>query len=467
MKQLRSILPGSLKGQFNLALAALVILIIGAEFVAIRSLDETADASRQLSEERLTLMEDAQLLVRTAVLIEKEAQGMQLVPDFDEMRGRYNRVLEHLEKLDDLVSRLGQAGHSIFILEFQKSAQLFRGDVHVLAKLHEQVVRQNVEPEPNSALFARLNLFNRNLVEQGQLLLSASEALSNDFSNSYRQEVLELTENVQTSRLKLLALLGGSLLVAWLISAEFLGKIVISRLQKVSNYLRSGQHEINTKPHVPVSGNDEIAQMARAVENYMLARQQLAQAQQDASQTARFVAVGQLAAGIAHEINTPAQYIGNNLRFMLTTIREMANDPVCQGWHDDLEEMVAAISESEEGVQHISSIVVSMKEFSHPGVTERIEADINRALENVITVSQSQWKNIAMIERDFDPNLPSILCDLGKVNQVFLNLIVNAAQAIEASGKAFPGKISIKTRRMEISSKSGFPIAVPASKGMS
>ena len=86
-----------------------------------------------------------------------------------------------------------------------------------------------------------------------------------------------------------------------------------------------------------------------------------------------------------------------------------------------------------------------MKEFSHPGITDRIEADINRALENALTVSQNQWKHVATLEQNFDPNLRPLLCDIGKLNQVFLNLIVNAAHAIEKSGKPYPGKIFVTT----------------------
>ncbi|RCK18784.1 hypothetical protein TH1_22215 [Thalassospira lucentensis MCCC 1A00383 = DSM 14000] len=200
---------------------------------------------------------------------------------------------------------------------------------------------------------------------------------------------------------------------------------------------------------MPVTGNDEIGEMARAVEQFMSERQQLAKAQQEAVHTARFVAVGQLAAGIAHEINTPAQYIGDNLQCIRTVTQNMAKDQTCSAWQEDMAEVDAAISESREGVKHISDIVTSMKEFSHPGVTDRFEADINRALENALTVAQNQWKHVATLEKNFDPDLPHLLCDIGKLNQVFLNLIVNAAHAIETSGKPYPGKIFVTTTQSQ------------------
>lgn len=437
--------PKSLKGQFNLALAGLTLLILAIGFIGMQSLDETVKASGQLSEERLTHMEDAQTLARTALLIEKEARMMQMAPAFSEMRGHYNQILVHLDEMDGLVSNLGQAGTNVSVLAFQHTAQLFRGTVLILAKLHDQALNSNIEESQKHAFITRLNLFNQNLAQQGQELLTASEALSNDFTSDYRQAVLQLAQKAEQRRIQVLALLAFSLIVAWLISTRFLGKIVISRLQRVSDYLRRGGSDTSRSSYVPVTGNDEIGEMARAVEQFMSERQQLAQAQQEAAHTARFVAVGQLAAGIAHEINTPAQYIGDNLQFIRTVAQNMAKDPACSAWQEDLAEVNAAISDSREGIKHISDIVTSMKEFSHPGVTDRFEADINRALENALTVAQNQWKHVATLEKNFDPNLPHLLCDIGKLNQVFLNLIVNAAHAIETSGKPYPGKIFVTT----------------------
>jgi len=87
-----------------------------------------------------------------------------------------------------------------------------------------------------------------------------------------------------------------------------------------------------------------------------------------------------------------------------------------------------------------------MKEFSHPGTSGKTATDINRALENTLTVTRNTWKHFAEIERAFDPGLPPVSCHTGEMNQVFLNLIVNAAQALETSGKPLPGRISIATR---------------------
>lgn len=437
--------PKSLKGQFNLALAGLTLLIIAIGFIGIRSLDETVNASSRLSEDRLTHMEDAQTLVRTALMLEKETRMMQMASEPAEMQSHYDLILILLDEMDDLVSNLGQAGSNISVLAFQHTAQLFRGTIHILAKLHDQTLNSNIEESQNGVLATRLDLFNRNLAQQGRELLAASEALSNDFTSDYRQSVQQLTQKAENRRFQVLGLLAISLVVAWFISTRFLGKVVISRLQKVSHYLRRGGEGTSGDAGVPVTGDDEIGEMARALEQYMRERHQLTKVQQEAAHTARFIAVGQLAAGIAHEINTPAQYIGDNLQFIRTVAENMAKDPACSPWQDDLAEVTAAISDSREGIKHISGIVTSMKEFSHPGITDRIEADINRALENALTVSQNQWKHVATLEQNFDPNLRPLLCDIGKLNQVFLNLIVNAAHAIEKSGKPYPGRIFVTT----------------------
>jgi signal transduction histidine kinase len=91
-----------------------------------------------------------------------------------------------------------------------------------------------------------------------------------------------------------------------------------------------------------------------------------------------------------------------------------------------------------------------MKEFSHPGVKEKTALDINDAIEHTLTVSRNEWKYVAEVEIDLDPELPKIICLPGEINQVFLNLIVNAAQAIASeneNGKNGRGIIRVQTKR--------------------
>jgi PAS domain S-box-containing protein len=178
-------------------------------------------------------------------------------------------------------------------------------------------------------------------------------------------------------------------------------------------------------------------------------------AQWELLQASRLASVGQLASGIAHEINTPIQYIGNNLAFisdavgqLLAALRpapDQASAPRDEQTAFLAEELPAAVAESLEGVAHITRIVLSMKEFSHPGSASKSLTDINHALDTTLTVSTNVWKHVATIEKRFDPDLPPVPCLGGEMNQVFLNLIVNAAHAIEASGKPLPGRITLST----------------------
>jgi PAS domain S-box-containing protein len=193
-------------------------------------------------------------------------------------------------------------------------------------------------------------------------------------------------------------------------------------------------------------------------------------------QAQKLESVGQLAAGIAHEINTPTQYIGDNVRFLKDAFQDLSllltnyerllaavrGNTLSQ---ETLEQVAAAVESADtpyliveipkaieqtlEGVTRVSKLVSAMKEFSHPGTKEKTPVDLNHAIESTVTVARNEWKYVADLETEFDPSLPLIACHVGEFNQVILNLIVNAAHAIadvvgkDGSGK---GKITVQTR---------------------
>jgi PAS domain S-box-containing protein len=192
-------------------------------------------------------------------------------------------------------------------------------------------------------------------------------------------------------------------------------------------------------------------------------------------QAQKLESIGQLAAGIAHEINTPTQYVGDNTRFLLEAFNDLIRlldlyaktpqaikagksvDDLIRTMRDaaeeaDLdylrEEIPKAIKQALDGVERVSKIVQAMKEFSHPGSTEKKEIDVNRAIESTITVARNEWKYVADLIMDLDPALPPVSCLPGEFNQVILNMIINACHAIteamqDKSGEK--GTITVKT----------------------
>ncbi len=190
-------------------------------------------------------------------------------------------------------------------------------------------------------------------------------------------------------------------------------------------------------------------------------------------QTQKMESIGQLAAGIAHEINTPMQFIGDNNSFLISVFDdifeyiEMLKRMVLKHDSDSMKEIEKleeeydmnflkqetpeALFRTQSGVKRISKIVSAMKNFAHPSGKIKKLSDINQGIDVTITISKNEWKYLAEIDTNFDPNLPLISCYLDELNQVFLNMIVNAAHAIEEkqkiTGDTKKGIISISTAK--------------------
>lgn len=213
------------------------------------------------------------------------------------------------------------------------------------------------------------------------------------------------------------------------------------------------------------------AELSRTLLELKLAQGQLLE-------TKKLEAVGQLAAGIAHEINTPVQYITDNTTFLsdafqklmaaldsaLMTARELAGDGAGKESLEQLErglrggrldwmrsQIPRALEQSLEGLNRVRSIVSAMKEFSHPSGSMKQLVDLHAAIRSTITVARHEWKYVAEVKTSFAADLPLVPCLRDEFNQVILNLIVNAAHAISEKPERpedEKGVISIETEQV-------------------
>ncbi len=193
-------------------------------------------------------------------------------------------------------------------------------------------------------------------------------------------------------------------------------------------------------------------------------------------QSSKMEALGTLACGIAHEVNTPIQYIGDNLRFLsggFASLKELIDsyEDVVQKAETDaiavefknlsmqkefldvdylFSEVSGAARQSLDGVAHVSNIVLALKEFAHPTVKEKTDLELNAIVERATTVCRGEWKVNAELNLQLEKTLPAVLGLEGELSQVVLNLVVNASQAIRDAGKS-SGLITIATKSKDTS----------------
>ncbi len=225
------------------------------------------------------------------------------------------------------------------------------------------------------------------------------------------------------------------------------------------DYLRKpiGTEELRARVGAALRQRRTTQKLERSLTELEHTHGKLLETQTQLVQAQKLEAVGRLAAGVAHEINTPLQYVGDNLVFvregaaalgeLLQLYHRLANAALnvpelseivteIDAFTSEsdvpfyLEEIPLAIGQSLSGVRTLSEIVQAMKEFSHPGSREKAATDVNRAIKNTLTVARTEWKYYAEMEVDLDPDLPPVPLLVAEFNQVIANLIVNAAHAI-------------------------------------
>jgi two-component system, NtrC family, sensor kinase len=225
-----------------------------------------------------------------------------------------------------------------------------------------------------------------------------------------------------------------------------------------------------------VPGQETVLLISRDITSRKQAEMEKASLEVQLRHAQKLEAVGQLAAGIAHELNTPTQYISDNVRFLEeafgslseilkaegglleeatrdTALAGRAQEVLSRVQAEDLDyllvEVPRAIQQSLEGLTRVSSIVKAMKIFSHPGAGGQVALDLNQAVENTCLVARNEWKYVSELEMGLEPGLPAIVAYPGEINQMILNLIINAAHAIEAvvGGTGTKGRILVTTAR--------------------
>ncbi len=202
-------------------------------------------------------------------------------------------------------------------------------------------------------------------------------------------------------------------------------------------------------------------------------------------QAQKLESVGRLASGVAHEINTPVQFVADSVTFIreaftdvLTVNRaHQAIRDACVAGSDPVDHL-AAVADAEatadlpylttevpralercvDGLERIATLVRSMKEFAHPDCKEKVPADLNHALETTLTMARNEYKYVADVELDLQP-LPAVTCHVSELNQVFLNLIVNAAHAITDVVGAAGGRGTIKITTRDLGDRVSIAIS--------
>jgi len=218
----------------------------------------------------------------------------------------------------------------------------------------------------------------------------------------------------------------------------------------------------------PRNPSESELRLLEAVAGVLVAVFQRGRWEAEVRQNQTLEAIGQLAAGVAHEINTPIQFVGDNVQFLSDAFQGLRGllgtyagwlasgtlDPAARRAADaaaDLayldDEVPKALAQTIDGVERVATIVRALKDFAHPDAAERTPTDLNRAIESTLTVAHNQVKYVADVTTDLG-EIPPVVCHVGEIRQVILNLVINAADAIQDSraNASRPGRILVRTR---------------------
>jgi two-component system NtrC family sensor kinase len=422
---LRWLMPRSLRRQFIFAVAGLALLTLAGGLTAIFALRAATSTSQLLVEERMARMQDAQDLVQHTLLIERESYQLATAESVDAMRASYAGIVNQLEQFDRLVDKIASevGDDSIAVLDLHQSSQLFRNTANIVAQLRETELqaatksgrsaskRTPLQPQPGVD-GKTSQQFRSELRRQASAMVASAQEQSDHYTRSFLVAWQELPKSSVRNQRWVLLLLIGSLSLAWLVAHSFLGKHVLDRLQSISHCLRQGDIGPG-QPVVPVQGNDEIGEMARAVEQFQLDRKQLAQ------RTTQLEAANKeleaFSYSVSHDLRTPLRAIDGFSHMLL------------DGYADKLdEEGKRLINVVRSNTQRMAQLIEDILQFSRTGRLEMTLSEIDMS-----KMAREAFKELQPAGADTrlhfeNGQLHFARGDRAMLRQVFMNLLSNA-----------------------------------------
>jgi len=436
-------------------------MIVAGSLVALYALRNQTEMAGHLAEDRLIRLQEANDLVQEALLIERDANRLIAADTPETTRATYSDVVERLDRLDRGVGRLATATDDVSVLSLHQASQTFRNALHVVAGLHEKLIHPVVSERALGDSVGdrqKLDFFRGELQASTLAMASSSQELSSRITSEYQEAIGQLAGSSRRHQSGLAVLLAGSLLCAWLITHYFLVRHVLRRLNSVSRCLRSS--DVEPPAELPVSGNDEIAQMARSVEQFLRDRRMLAEANRELSaererlealvrelaqtqsqlrQSEKLASLGQMAAeaanraksaflaNMSHELRTP-------LNAILGFSDLVRTDPQLPA---GLREDVDIINRSGEHLLKLINDVLEIAKIE-AGKLQLVIApfDLGGMVREVIEMMQvrASQKGLQLLF-DMDSSFPRyIRGDEVRLRQILVNLVGNALKFTEQGG---------------------------------
>ncbi|MEO7730595.1 MAG: ATP-binding protein [Kofleriaceae bacterium] len=248
------------------------------------------------------------------------------------------------------------------------------------------------------------------------------------------------------------------------VSILLVGPVLAIVGSKLGDFVDEASRQRDHAKREQLRAEATLAQLTVAIDHRMRMEIELRQAQ-------KLEAIGRIAAGVAHEINTPVQFVNDSLEFVREAVGDLVvvvdllatvNQSVLDGGASQLaaraaiaaadeadlgylkEHIPRALARSLDGLRRVSNIVRSMKVFAHPDTHDMSSIDLNHAIECTLTIAGAEYRHVADLQTEFG-ELPFVTCHAGEVNQAILNILVNAAHAIGDSPRADKGRISVRT----------------------